>query len=67
MIKKKKTRGGGKARHPMQIQDAKMISKTQDGKKAYAHIKYFKCGNTGHFASKCSTKLEKKAQAIHER
>ena len=32
MIKKKKTRRGGKARHPMQTQDAKMMSKTQDEK-----------------------------------
>ena len=45
MIKKKKTRRGGKARHPMQTQDVKMVSKTQDEKKVYAHIKCFKCGN----------------------
>ena len=50
MTKKKKTRSG-KARHLMQTQDAKMMSKTQDEKKVYAHIKCFKCGNTGHFAS----------------
>ncbi|KAG0523227.1 hypothetical protein BDA96_07G105700, partial [Sorghum bicolor] len=46
----KKTRRGGRARHPMQIQDAKMMSK-----------------NDGHFASKCPTKLEKKAQATLKR
>ena len=67
MIKKKKIRRDGKARHPMQTQDAKMMSKNEDEKKDYAHIKCFKCGSMGHFASKCPTKLEKKAQAIHER
>jgi hypothetical protein len=67
MIKKKKTRRGGKARHPTPIQDAnKMMSKNQE-KKAYAHIKCFECKNMGHFASKCPNKLEKKAQATHER
>ena len=39
MMKKRKIRRGGKTRHPMQIQDAKMMSKTQDKKKDYAHIK----------------------------
>jgi hypothetical protein len=67
MIKKKKTRRGERARHPMQIQDVKMMSKNQDEKKVHAHIKCFKCGDMGHFASGCSTKLEKKAQATHER
>ncbi|KAG0520786.1 hypothetical protein BDA96_08G104300 [Sorghum bicolor] len=50
MKKKKKTRRGGRARHPMQIQDAKMMSK-----------------DDGHFASRCPTKLEKKAQATLKR
>ena len=67
MIKKKKTRRGRKARHLMQTQDAKMMSKKEDEKKDHAHIKCFKYGSMGHFASKCPTKLEKKAQAIHER
>ena len=66
MTKKKKTRRGGKARHPMQTQDAKMMSKNEDEKKDNAHIKCFKCVSVGHFAFKCPTKLEKKAQAIHE-
>ncbi|KAG0538085.1 hypothetical protein BDA96_03G204600 [Sorghum bicolor] len=67
MMMKKKTRRGGRARHPMQIQDAKMMSKDEDKKKAYAHIKCFECKNDGHFASKCPTKLEKKAQATLKR
>jgi hypothetical protein len=46
MMKKRKTRRGGKARHPMQTQDAKMMSKNEDEKKVYAHIKCFKCGYT---------------------
>ena len=66
---KKKTKRGGKARarHPTPNQDAKMMSKTQDEKKVYAHIKCFKCGNMRHFALRCPTNLEKKVQATHER
>jgi hypothetical protein len=41
----KKIRRGGRARYPMQIQDAKMMSKNEDEKKVYAHIKCFKCEN----------------------
>ncbi|KAG0520210.1 hypothetical protein BDA96_08G053800 [Sorghum bicolor] len=67
MTMKKKTRRGGRARHPMQIQDAKMMSKNQDKKKAFAHIMCFECKDDGHFASKCPTKLEKKAQATLKR
>ncbi|KAG0515097.1 hypothetical protein BDA96_10G249900 [Sorghum bicolor] len=67
IMKKKKTRRGGRARHPMQIQNAKMMSKNEDKKKAYAHIKCFECKDDGHFASRCPTKLEKKAQATLKR
>jgi Fe-S oxidoreductase len=67
MMKKKKTIRDGRARHPMLIQDAKMMSKTQDERKVYAHIKCFKCEDMGHFALMCPTKLEKKDQATHER
>jgi hypothetical protein len=62
----KKTRRGGRTRHPMLIQDAKMTSNNED-EKVYAHIKCFKCEDMGYFASRCPTKLEKKAQATHER
>jgi uncharacterized protein YaiL (DUF2058 family) len=67
MRKKKKTRRGERVRHPMLIQDAKMMSKNQIKKRDLAHIKCFKCEDMGHFASRCPTKLEKKVQATHER
>ena len=44
-----------------------MMRKDQDKKRDLAHIKCFKCGDTRHFASKCRTKFEEKAQATHER
>jgi hypothetical protein len=46
MMKKRKTRRGWKGKDPMQTQDAKMMSKNEDEKKVYAHIKCFKCGDT---------------------
>ena len=67
MMKKKKTRNGRRARHSMLDQDAKIMSKKQDEKRDLAHIKCFKCEDMEHFASKCPTKLEKKAQANYER
>ena len=64
MTKKKKTRRGGKARHPMQTQDAKMMSKNEDEKKDHAHIKCFKYGNMGHFASKCLPSLRRRLKQL---
>jgi hypothetical protein len=65
MMKKKKTRRGGKARarHHAPNQDAQKLSKIQDEKNDHAHIKYFKCKYMIHFASRCPTKLENKIQA----
>ncbi|KAG0549771.1 hypothetical protein BDA96_01G283200 [Sorghum bicolor] len=51
MMKKKTKRGGRQSR----------------SSKDLSHIKCFECKNDGHFASKCPTKLEKKAQATFKR
>ena len=51
----------------MQNQDANIVSKNQKVKNDHAHIKYFKCEDIGHFASKYPNKLKKKAQATQER
>ena len=60
--KMKKIRRGGKVRHLMLIQDAKMMSKDQE-KRDLAYINCYTCEDMGHFASRCPTKLEKKIQA----
>ncbi|OQU91946.1 hypothetical protein SORBI_3001G262601 [Sorghum bicolor] len=51
MMKKKTRRGGRQSR----------------SSKDLSHIMCFECKNDGHFASKCPTKLEKKAQATLKR
>ena len=61
---KKKTRRGGRARHPMLDQDAKMMSKTQDEKKVHAHIKCFKCEDMGHFASSVQPSLRRRLKQL---
>ena len=69
-MKKKRTRRGGKrARHPMHIQDAKMMSKNkiQEKMKEVAHIKCHSYATLGHLASGCPNKIEKKTQANNEK
>ena len=51
----------------MEIGVVSIMSKNQEEKKVYAHIKCFKYEDLGHFASKCPTKLEKKAQGTIKR
>ena len=48
----------------MLIQDAKMMSKDENEKKVYAHIKCFKCEDMGQFALRCPTKLEKRLKQL---
>jgi hypothetical protein len=62
MMTKKKTRKA-RVRHHAPNQDAQKMSKIQDENNDHAHIKYFKCKDMRHFASRCPTKLEKKIQA----
>ena len=68
-MKKKRTRRGGKrARHPMHIQNAKMLSKNKiQEKNPFAHIKCHNCATLGHLASGCPNKLKKRAQANYEK
>ena len=66
--KKRTRRGGKRARHPMHIQNAKMLSKNKiQEKNPFAHIKCHNCATLGHLASGCPNKLKKKAQANYEK
>jgi hypothetical protein len=58
MIMKKKTRRGGRGRHPMQIQDIKMMSKNQIEKRNLAQVTHERQGNEKHHMSN-----EEKAQS----
>ena len=65
MIKKKKTRRGGKAREramrPRMNQDAKQMSKNKKEKiEKIAHMRCYSCNTLGHLASGCPNKLGKK-------
>jgi hypothetical protein len=64
MKKKKKTRRGGRARHPTPILDAKMMMSKNQEKKDLAHIKCFKCEEMGHYASRCPTKLRRRLKQL---
>ena len=69
-MKKKRTRRSEKrTRHPMHIEDAKMMSKNkiQEKMKEVAHIKCHSCATLGHLASGCPNKFEKKAQTNNEK
>ena len=65
MIKKKKTRRGGKVRervmHPRMNQDAKQMSKNREEKmKKIAHMSCYSYDILGHLASGCPNKLERR-------
>jgi hypothetical protein len=68
MMMMKKTRRGGSARHPMLIQDVKIVSKNKEEKmKKITHMRCYSCDTLGHLASGCPKKLEKKDQANKEK
>jgi hypothetical protein len=72
MVKKKKTRRGGKAIEramcPRMNQDVKQVSKNKEEKmKKIAHMRCYSCDTLGYLASGCPNKLEKKAQANKEK
>jgi hypothetical protein len=72
MVRKKKTRRGGKARERAMCtrmnRDAKQLSKNKEEKiKKVAHMRCYSCDTLGHLASGCPNKLEKKAQANKEK
>ena len=71
MIKKKKTRRGGKAREramrPRMNQDAKQVSKNEEEKiEKIAHIRCYSCDTLGHLALGCPNKLERKGSSKQE-
>ena len=65
IIKKKKTRRGGKAReramHPRMNQDAKQMSKNKEEKmEKIAHMRCYSCDTLGHLAFGCPTSLRRR-------